>query len=474
MALWKAVADRYQLLSATFDGGRVGPTERERLSTLIWGRLDAARLDTLAAAPAPAALAVSLPEACRLSDALAAQLRTRAVAGARRRRQRRPDQGPARPAGAPARPGRPRAGEHPRRRHRRVARPARHRAADVTARAQRGADVGGLLGPLEQDAARLERDLIVGASPGAATPATQAIAARGAAGRPRGPGGGAARPGGHAACAPSTRRRASPCPTCRRSGPVPGHRGGDRAPTWCGSTGSPARSRSRRTVRGGARRARPSWWTCSTGTSRRPRALGVAGNADLVTSERQARDVLDREPAPLARGRASWSRRTRPGWDSSSPTTRPGTRRSPHEHQPAPSPAAPAPSSTATATCAGSPGPPARTASAAPWSRAASSRHPLDRRRPSPTAPPCTQPGCTGHDPRRLLRRLRLARRRRPAAGQAAPASPTAVSVAHSASERPVGRDRLGRAGRRGTHGHPPGPHRARPAAARRPARRRA
>ena len=38
------------------------------------------------------------------------------------------------------------------------------RTADVLARAQRGADVGGLLGPLEQDAARAERDLIVGAS----------------------------------------------------------------------------------------------------------------------------------------------------------------------------------------------------------------------------------------------------------------------------------------------------------------------
>ena len=38
------------------------------------------------------------------------------------------------------------------------------RVADVLARAQRGADVGGLLGPLEQDAARAERDLIVGAS----------------------------------------------------------------------------------------------------------------------------------------------------------------------------------------------------------------------------------------------------------------------------------------------------------------------
>ncbi len=45
-------------------------------------------------------------------------------------------------------------------------------SADVTDRAQRGADVGGMLGPLENDAARLERDLIVGA-PSAATPATR-------------------------------------------------------------------------------------------------------------------------------------------------------------------------------------------------------------------------------------------------------------------------------------------------------------
>ena len=42
MALWKAVSDRYEQLLATWDSGRVGPTERLRLSTLIWGRLDAA------------------------------------------------------------------------------------------------------------------------------------------------------------------------------------------------------------------------------------------------------------------------------------------------------------------------------------------------------------------------------------------------------------------------------------------------
>ena len=43
MALWKAVADRHDLLVATWDSGRVGQTELERLSTLVWGRLDATR-----------------------------------------------------------------------------------------------------------------------------------------------------------------------------------------------------------------------------------------------------------------------------------------------------------------------------------------------------------------------------------------------------------------------------------------------
>ena len=81
MALWKAVADRHDLLVATWDSGRVGPAERERLSTLIWGRLDATLDPQLARRPdvptSSGALAVSLPEAMRLSDALAASLRAR-------------------------------------------------------------------------------------------------------------------------------------------------------------------------------------------------------------------------------------------------------------------------------------------------------------------------------------------------------------------------------------------------------------
>ncbi len=155
MALWKAAADRHQLLRATWDGGRVGQTERERLSVLVWGHLQDAT------AGGGAGLALSLPEACRLSDALAGQLRTRLaldpVADAHARRvaelrvtlDRLHDQ-------VGLEPG--------------AARPAAQATLDaltertdgVAERARRGGDVGGLLGPLENDLARFERDLIVG------------------------------------------------------------------------------------------------------------------------------------------------------------------------------------------------------------------------------------------------------------------------------------------------------------------------
>ena len=171
MALWKAVADRLDLLVATWDSGRVGTTELERLSTLVWGRLDATTARPTAAVGAAAsgghlpaqALAVSLPEACRLSDALAASLRARlgidpseADVQARLRALRASvervrdlvDREPA-PARAAASS---------------VLDRLDARTADVLARVQRGADAGGLLGPLELDAARAERDLIVGAS----------------------------------------------------------------------------------------------------------------------------------------------------------------------------------------------------------------------------------------------------------------------------------------------------------------------
>ena len=154
LSTWKAVSDRYQLIFATWDGGRVLENERLRISTLIWGRLDGA-------SDLPGGLAVSLPEACRLSDALAGQLRTRlalvpgADASAARIKQLRAqlvrlrDQVLLEPAtvrdAAESKLG-----------------VLAERLAQITERARGGGDVGGMLGPLEIEATTYERDLIVG------------------------------------------------------------------------------------------------------------------------------------------------------------------------------------------------------------------------------------------------------------------------------------------------------------------------
>lgn len=162
MALWKAVADRQSLLLATWDGGRVGPTERERLSVLIWGRLDATFDPVLLGRATGSAnnLAVSLPEACRLSDALVQQLRARLAL--------------APGADANARVLKEVRATIERLRDQVLLEPERDRAAltrqvaelgtradDLAARLGRGGDIGGRIGPLENEAARLERDLIV-------------------------------------------------------------------------------------------------------------------------------------------------------------------------------------------------------------------------------------------------------------------------------------------------------------------------
>ena len=156
MTLWKAVSDRHDLLLATWDSGRVLELERRRLTTLIWGSLDTG-------AQTGSALAVSLPEACRLSDSLAASLRGRLrlegsepdvdnrVRDLRATVERIRDQIALVPSGA-------------RENVQAVYAALDARTTDVADRAKRGADVGGLLPALEQDAATAERDLIVGAA----------------------------------------------------------------------------------------------------------------------------------------------------------------------------------------------------------------------------------------------------------------------------------------------------------------------
>lgn len=152
MALWKAVSDRYELLLATWNSGRVGVTELMRLSTLIWGRLDAATAS---------GLSVSLPEACRLSDALLSQLRvklgldpsgaeiTERIRQLRAQMERIREQIDLEPAGA--------AQQQAASAQSRLAR----RLKDLAEKAGRGGDVAGSLGPLEIEAATFERDLIV-------------------------------------------------------------------------------------------------------------------------------------------------------------------------------------------------------------------------------------------------------------------------------------------------------------------------
>jgi hypothetical protein len=152
MALWKAVSDRYELLFATWNSGRVGATELMRMSTLIWGRLDASTAS---------GLSVSLPEACRLSDALLSQLRvklgldpsgmeiTERIRQLRAQMERIREQIDLEPAGA--------AQQQAALEQSRLAR----RLRELAEKAGRGGDVAGMLGSMEIDAATFERDLIV-------------------------------------------------------------------------------------------------------------------------------------------------------------------------------------------------------------------------------------------------------------------------------------------------------------------------
>jgi hypothetical protein len=159
LALWQAAKIRQNLLLATWDSGRVQQQELERLSALIWGRLDTtdSQLASLQS------MAVSLPEAGRLCDALVAQLRTQlntdpnAMALEMRLRDLRAQAERIRdqltlepPALAPA--GQAKLDT------------INAKITELSEKRSRGGDITGSLSTLEIDAARLERDLIVGAS----------------------------------------------------------------------------------------------------------------------------------------------------------------------------------------------------------------------------------------------------------------------------------------------------------------------
>lgn len=166
LQIWQAIQLRVGRLQQVWDGGRVGPKEREQLSVVIWSRMDedqrsAAQLSGL-----------SLPEACRLSDALTGQLRQRLQldasgaevlgkvralqAGMERIRDQIGLQSPQiRPQTMAVLDG------------------LTDRLTAIQEKISRGGDVGGLVGPLEMDAARFERDLIIASAtrPQASPPA---------------------------------------------------------------------------------------------------------------------------------------------------------------------------------------------------------------------------------------------------------------------------------------------------------------
>ncbi|TDX80920.1 hypothetical protein EDF35_0583 [Rathayibacter sp. PhB151] len=154
-SLRESVTRRLAELEVVWDSGRVDTVARERMSQLIWGRLDSSGSGGSAA--------VSLVEAVRLCDAVIGQLKSRLeldpsgtdvagrIVGVRAEIERcrdltRDARGTVDQAAA-----------------QRVA-VLRSRLDALAEKAGRGADVSGPLGQLESDSARLERDLIIAAS----------------------------------------------------------------------------------------------------------------------------------------------------------------------------------------------------------------------------------------------------------------------------------------------------------------------
>ncbi len=159
MALWQAAKTRQTLILNTWDSGRVGPKELDQLSGLIWGRLDTATSPVTALA----SMAVSLPEAGRLCDALVAQLRTRLNTDPNAEQQ----QVRLRDLRAQAERIRDQISlEPPALATTALARQSGlvARVDELSAKRERGGDIAGSLSALEIEAAKFERDLIVGAA----------------------------------------------------------------------------------------------------------------------------------------------------------------------------------------------------------------------------------------------------------------------------------------------------------------------
>lgn len=153
LSVWQAVKDRYDALLVTWDSGRVANQELLEISALIWGRLAASNGDNQA-------VAVSVPEGCRLVEALTNQLRQKLqvgphaaqyasrIAGMRAQLDRIHDQIEMEPATQQASA-------------RLVEDRFAARLTTIIEKFSRGGDIGGMLSAVEVDSARFERDLLV-------------------------------------------------------------------------------------------------------------------------------------------------------------------------------------------------------------------------------------------------------------------------------------------------------------------------
>jgi len=158
LTVWQAIKDRYTDLVRVWDSGRVTPTDLKKIAVMTWANLND-MLTPGTTLTSGGGLSVSLPEACRMLEALVAQLSSRyqlapvstetsaRIAALVAQVERIKDQTKLEPAQFQQTDA--------------VA-ALEFGVKDLNEKANRGADIGGILAPLEVRAALMERDLIVG------------------------------------------------------------------------------------------------------------------------------------------------------------------------------------------------------------------------------------------------------------------------------------------------------------------------
>jgi len=160
LAVWQAIKDRYTDLNRTWDSGRVTDQDLKKLAVMIWSNLND-MLTPGTTLNSGGGLSISLPEACRMLEALIAQLSSKYQLAPQA------NETSARISSLLAQIERIR--EQAKLDPPTVRTISDAEIADLATdmqtlidKADRGGDVGGTLGPLEVRAARMERDLIVG------------------------------------------------------------------------------------------------------------------------------------------------------------------------------------------------------------------------------------------------------------------------------------------------------------------------